>query len=225
MIDIETNIKQALQAISDCIDTHPFFNCNDLPLSKLDLVVDKIKSQYPDLERDKFYAYRLRKAGKASHRLIVYQPETDKDIEGFFVLLSSQMDENKKFWKEATNKETRLVVYGYELVKKTRPGASKPAWTWRINKTRFEKHKQQITNAVIQKKFDWLKEFAKSTKNWPGFSGVREQHFELKKHLYKVISQNAKKEAQGFYLEWPRLAYVTRRVYGKNKEAERKENV
>lgn len=205
---VTSRIKRAMIAVVDSVETYPYHVCADVPVKKLDAVVQKFIARYHDLSRDRKHAWRLRKSGQPSHKLIVFRPDTERDIQGFFVLLSSQPDASGEKWLDARERKSRIVVYDYELVRHTRAGQNKPSWTWRITADHYKHLHEQMRDAIDKRKDDWLLKWLRSTTHWPGFAGVRAQHYALKKSFYGRWNRTRK----GAPPEFPRLPYVTRRV-------------
>lgn len=210
---VSRRIVSALYAVIDAVKTYPYHVHATLPTKKLDAVVNKFKERYPDLSRDRKYAWRQRKAGLSTHKLIVFKPDTEKDINGFFVLMASSKDDSGENWLDARERKERIVVYGYELVRHTRKGNNKPAWTWRISSERYKKHVEQLVDAIAKKKDVWIVKWIASTLTWPGFAGVRAQHKALKKIFYGKWNRLRKNMPP----TWPRLPYVTRKATSKNR--------
>lgn len=206
---VTSRIKRALFAVLDAVPTYPYHVHGTVPVRKLDAIVDKFRARYPDLSRDRYYACRQRKIGQPSHKLIVFRPEGDRDIQGFFVLLSSSPDASGERWQDARERKSRIVVYGYELVRHTRVGSDAPAWTWRIEAGHFRHLHQQMQDAIDKRKDDWLKSWLHSTTKWPGFAGVRQQHAALKKAFYGRWRRV--RRSSEIAPDFPRLPYVTRR--------------
>ncbi len=206
---VTSRIKRALFAVLDAVPTYPYHVHGTVPVRKIDAIVEKLKARYSDLSRDRYYACRQRKIGQPSHKLIVFRPEGGRDIQGFFVLLSSLPDDSGERWQDARERKSRIVVYGYELVRHTRAGDDAPAWTWRISADLYKHLLEQMIDAVDKRKDDWLKSWLHSTTKWSGFAGVRQQHAALRKAFYGRWRRTRRSSEMAPV--FPRLPYVTRR--------------
>lgn len=199
------SVRSAFLAILDAVRIHPFAVVIEADLDKLKNPVTKFVIRYPELLRDKFFAYRLRKSGEASHKLVIYRPKKDGG-RAFLVLLSSHPDSHEK-WIDVRERKSRLIVFDYELVRVTKEGQSAPVWTWRIAGVKYDAIREAIKIAVDNKYDDKLAIITDGTRKWPGFHEVRNQHYELGEFL----RERWKRTRTGDPPIWPRLPYVTRR--------------
>ena len=200
--------RAAMLSILDGLDTHTWHCCGDLSYDKIDGLIEKFKVKYPDLLKDADHAYRLRRKGIASHRLVVFKPKS-KQIQGFFVLQSSLKDESEQ-WKDALNRRERITVYDYECLRlqaPQRPNDKSLAWAWKIKEDVFEMRAEQIIKDFRMGKM-WVEGLIKDTKKWPGFARVRQQHKILGKYVTATWVRLKSEPAP----EWPRLNYVSRRI-------------
>lgn len=204
---VVNKIKPALFSILSSIETYPYCVFADIPVKKLDSIKEKFLKRYSDLSRSRDFAWKLRKRNLPSHKLVIFKPDGEKDIEGFFVLMTSLPDESER-WLDARERHSRVVVYGYELVRHTRPGKAKPAWSWRIEAKQFNHYVELLKDAVAKRKDEWLERFIEGTRRWPGFALVRKQHRELGRIYFWTWKRTRKGDP---VVPWPRLTYVTRR--------------
>ena len=210
MVYLTDSLAAALLSVLDGIKVHPYFVSAELHPAKLDGLRAKYESRYPDLLRDRFFALRLRKSGKTSHRLIIYKPK-DESTEGFFVLQASTQDDKTEPWKNALERHQRITLYGYEAVCLPRLGQPS-AWTWRIEKDRYKRDLSKMIDAIDKKKDKWLEQWVKKAAYWPGFVGVRLQVSALQKAFYGRFFR-IRGEAPPEWWPQKRRFYVTRRVF------------
>lgn len=211
---VVNKIKAALFSVLDSIETYPYCVFSDVPVKKLESIKEKFLKRYPDLLRSRNYAWKLRKKNLPSHRLVIFKPDGENDIEGFFVLMSSMPDNSGEKWQDARERNSRVVVYGYELVRHTRPGKASPAWSWRISAAQYRHYVELLKDAVAKRKDQWLEQFIQGTRRWPGFALVRQQHRELGRVYYWHWKRTRKGDP---VVPWPRLTYVTRRAASRKK--------
>lgn len=196
----------ALQRISDALRAGLLWYVSGLtPARKWPAVELKLRARYPTLNRDRKHLSRERKVGRPAVRLIVLNPKGAE--QAAFVLLSNMpVEGDGETWRNA--RSDRIHVWSYEAVRQTRSGADEPAWTWRIQKPRFEALRAEIVERVRKRQNRELLSLSLSSKNWPGFAPVRRQHFALGLLLKSEWARSRSSEAPP--PEWPRLGYVRR---------------
>lgn len=209
-IVVTRSLIEAMQAVQDAVADHPFYVHADLPVSKLRVVLRKLRQRLPDLERDRFHAHRRRVAGQPSHRLIVYWPR-QRGHTGFFVLLASTDTPNEadEKWRDARDRHQRLVVRSgwWELVRHTRPGNTRPSWTWRMHADQKARLMDAIRQASGRRWTRWLSRLALSARHWPGFAGIRRDHREIGRYF----AERWKRSNAGPPPLWGFLPYVTKK--------------
>lgn len=167
----------------------------------------KLRARYPTLSRDRKFLARERKAGRPAVRLFALRPKgRAAGLVEFVLVAAAPVPGDGETWRDATR--DRIAVWAYEAVRQTRPGASEPAWTWRLQKARYEALRAEIIERVRKRQDDELAALAASTKAWPGFSPVRKQH----RALGLLLAGEFKRSRA--YTDtpppWPRLGYVRR---------------
>lgn len=76
--------------------------------------------------------------------------------------------------KNATKKDGRVALSGYELVLMPRPGQERPAWTWRMTKSTYEGWRVRLMTAARRSARAAGIEIAELART-PGFAGCRAQ--------------------------------------------------
>lgn len=166
----------------------------------------KLRARYPTLGRDRKHLSRERKAGRPAVRLFALRPKGAAAGQIEFVLVSNApIAGDGETWRDATR--DRLSVWAYEAVRQTRPSASEPAWTWRLQKPRYDALRTEIIDRVRKRQDNALSALAASTRFWPGFAPVRKQHFALGLLLANEWKRSSRDETPP---NWPRLGYVRR---------------
>ena len=167
----------------------------------------KFRARYPTLGRDRKFLARERKAGRPAVRLFVLQPKgRAAGLVEFVLVAAAPVPGDGETWRDATR--DRLRVWSYEAVRQTRPGASEPAWTWRLQKARYDALRSEIIERVRKRQDDALSALAASTRRWPGFAPIRKQHRAL--GLLLAGEWRRSRAAGEAPPEWPRLGYVRR---------------
>jgi len=194
----------AMQRITDVIRAGmTWFIQGELEHAKVVGFVTKMVYRYPRLERDRFANHRARKSGEAVHKLVVFESATEATA--VFWLFASAVDVIER-WRDATVDRPRL--WTYEAVRQTKPGAEKPVWTWRFEKSAYHQVRETLIERVRKKQDRELEDWITSSKKWAGFAGVRVQHRALGTLLYQEW-----RRSRGYVEpvpEWPKLRYVRR---------------
>ena len=89
---------------------------------------------------DKLKAFRAREQGLPTGRLLMYQSQKSPEKIHWFLLIHGKTDQLPpgEKWLHAEDKHSRIVFTGYELVRVTKEGQTKPSWTWRYEAQRFQ---------------------------------------------------------------------------------------
>jgi hypothetical protein len=197
-----------MQRIADLVRSgHTQYVMGTIPISKAGFFAHKIEAQY-HTDYSKLEACRARQRGEASARLL-FLHQDGKELLIWFLLFhpGTTQDESGQNWRDAM--VDRIVLTGYELVRRTRPGSNKPAWTWRYTLKQYDSLRDSIIAAIRNKHDLQLKQSIHSISRSPGFAGVREQV----KKLYSILmSEWKRRRAKSEILpELPRHGY-TRRI-------------
>lgn len=196
----------AMQRITDATSAGFLWLVNGtVPAAKWQGVEAKFSARYPELDRDRFFVHRQRKAGQPVHRLVVFRPESDERVT--FYLLATAPDELET-WLDATNKRTRPALWSYAAARLTKPGEPKPVWSWRIQAPEYIKLRDALIDRVRSHRDADLLAWIESTKKWPGFAAIRKQHKAL--GLLLAAEWRRSRAAGEPVPEWPRLRYVQR---------------
>lgn len=167
----------------------------------------KLRHRYPTLSRDRKFLHRERKAGRPAVRLLALQPRGKAaGLIEFLLVAAEPVAGDGETWRDATR--DRVKIWAYEAVRQTRVGSSEPAWTWRLQKARYDALRAEVVNLVRWSKDAELEALAASTKAWAGFSPVRKQQRAL-----GILLTGEWKRTRAFGTSpppWPRLGYVRR---------------
>lgn len=197
-----------LQRVSDALRYGlTWYTAGTAPEAKWAGIEAKLRARYPTLGRDRKFLARERKAGRPAVRLFVLQPKGRAAGQVEFVLAAAApVPGDGERWRDATR--DRLSVWAYEAVRQTRPGSDAPAWTWRLQKPRYDALRSEIIERVRKSQDNELAALAASTKRWPGFAPVRKQQRAL-----GILLAGEWKRSRAYGTtppEWPRLGYVRR---------------
>jgi len=199
-----------MQRIGDLVRSgHTQYVIGTIPPEKAGFFAAKMESTY-HTHYSTLEACRARQNGEASARLLfLHQPGNDLLT---WVLLHhpGMVDDTSQKWRDAT--DDKIALTGYELVRRTRPGSSKPAWTWRYTEARLDMLRNAIIQSIRGHQDVLLLQTIHSLSRSPGFAGVREQV----QKLYGLVSQEWKRRRAKSepVPEIPRHGY-TRRVEDK----------
>lgn len=77
--------------------------------------------------------------------------------------------------RNAHEQNGRLVLTGYELVRHTRSGSSKPSWTWRMQISNYEAWRIRVIQTCRNGTDQKIRQIIHSLYHTPGFSQCRSQ--------------------------------------------------
>jgi len=200
------NVRGALMAAADAVRLHPYAICVQEQRERIKNMLTRFLIRYPELLRNKQFAYRHRRAGGITHKLIIYHPHGEK-TRSIVILMASAPDEHER-WQDVRERKTRLKAYDYELVRVTKEGQKNPSWTWCIVGTKYDATADAIKIAIKFGNEAALKAIIEGTRKWAGFHEVRNQHYKLGLMMRKEWEKSGSKADPP---AWPRLPYVTRR--------------
>jgi len=139
----------------------------------------KFRARYPTLSRDRKHLARERKAGRPAVRLFVLQPKgRAAGLVEFVLVAAAPVPGDGETWRDATR--DRLRVWSYEAVRQTRPGSAAPAWTWRLQKARYDALRSEIIERVRKRQDDGARPQATACPRPP--AGRRVEAFEGPRH-------------------------------------------
>jgi hypothetical protein len=124
---------------------------------------------------------RLRKLGQATFRFLAWHDE-NVDVVHWVLLRtdgSTPEEATREKWHSLVD-DRLVVVGGYELVRVTKVGASKPVWTWRYTKAHYTKLRESLIGDIRGRRDLPTKQLIHEIWRTPGFSAAREQVKQLK---------------------------------------------
>lgn len=168
-----------MQRIADVVRSgHLQYALGTIPLEKAGFLAHKFETQFKT-HLGKVESCRARKRGEPSARLLFLLQADDDHLT--WVLLfqpGSVPDQSGQKWRDALT--DKIILTGYELVRHTRPGSKKPAWTWRYTLKQYDLLRDSIVSAIRNKQDEGLRQLIHSISRSPGFAGVRDQVKKLK---------------------------------------------
>jgi hypothetical protein len=182
------------------------------PAMRFKALSEKFNRIY-DIHQDKDRRFRARKEGCSVHSLLAYQPEGDASSDVHWVLMKtvgrpSLAADPRETWHELTTK--RLVIHDrFELCRHTRKDMSHPSWSWRLEKTFYEKARMQIILMIRRRNDNELARTIHSLHTSPKFALIRDQLGQLHKLIQAEWQRSRSSNEAPPPL--PRIGY-TRRV-------------
>lgn len=163
-----------MQRIADVVRSgHVQYALGTIPLEKAGFLAHKFETQFKT-HLSKVESCRARKRGEASARLLfLHQANSDHLTWMLLFQPGSAPDRSGQKWRDALTE--KIIITGYELVRHTRPGLKKPAWTWRYTLKQYDLLRDSIISAIRNKQDERLRQLIHSISRSPGFAGVREQ--------------------------------------------------
>lgn len=151
---------------------------------------------------------RKRARGQASFRLLMLA-EANQDHLSWWLLKTdgeAPPEAGRERWRNAL--ADRIEHTGYELLRQTRAGSSKPAWTWRYVKTREQSLRDCLIRAIRTKRDDELRQMIQTIWRTPGFAAARDQVKKMKTLILSEWKRFRNKDPLPVLPE--RLGYVRR---------------
>lgn len=145
-------------------------------------------SQRYEIDRSHLQAFRARAKGLASYKLLGWWDELSRQVHWILLVHpgSDGLDPAEN-WRDVH--KDRVTFTGYELVRLTRSGSERPAYTWRYTKETLEGLRSGCIQAIRHRSEEELKYLIEMIWRSVGFRGVRDQV----KGIAKLIRS-----------EWPR---------------------
>lgn len=220
-----------MQRVCDYVRTgHIFYIEGRTEESKFFQTADKLFANNPIFD-DKLKAFRAREFGLPTGRLLIWKPDDGTQLHWILLVHGKleQLDKNEN-WRDATKE--RITLTGYELVRKTREGESKPSWTWRYQIERFEDLRDSMVMAIRSHRDQDLKMNLQKIWGTAGFAGSREQAKKLValvKAEWKMRRKGEdlpdlpagfgwirRKSDKGFFIKRPKLSPVSKKKHDLN---------
>lgn len=187
-----TSKSAYMQRIQDYVRTgHNWFTQGVIQSAKVPAFAEKMSAAHP-VFHDKLKAFRARDKGEPTGRLMFWLPKSDSENVHWILLLHAerkdQLDKAEK-WSRADDRDSKVKLTGYELVRQTKPLETKPIWTWRYQVERYDDLRDALVLAIRAKRDQDVKRQLDVIWGTMGFAGGRTQ---------------AKALAQIFKDEWKR---------------------
>lgn len=166
-----------MQRLSDYVRTgHQAYISGVTATEKIFPTWEKLVTNYP-VYNDRLKAFRAREKGHPTGRLLLFQnPKAPEKINWFLLMHASkdQLPPGEK-WQHAEDQRHRIYFTGYELVRVTKEGLKKPAWTWKYSQERYQDLRDSMVMAIRSRRDQDFKILIDKIFGTMGFSGSREQ--------------------------------------------------
>lgn len=201
-----------MQRIADYVRTgHQAYISGITAIEKIFPTWEKLVNNNP-VYSDRLKAFRAREKGEATGRLLLYQNTNDPDKIHWFLLIHGSKDKLPAMekWQHAEDPHHRIYFTGYELLRVTKEGLKKPAWTWKYSQERFQNLRDSMVMAIRSRRDQDLKILIDKIFGTMGFSGSREQA----KSLVKLMKEEwAKRRLNELMPEVPKgIGWVRRKA-------------
>ena len=166
-----------MQRIADYVRTgHQAYIQGVTETSKMHATWEKLALANPVFD-DKLKAFRAREKGLPTGRLLMYQNTNAPEKIHWILLIHGRTDQLPpgEKWRHAEDSRSRVQLTGYELLRVTKEGVSKPVWTWRYSVQRYQDIRDSMVQAIRSNRDQDLKNLIKTIFGTMGFSGSREQ--------------------------------------------------
>lgn len=172
-----------MQRIADYVRTgHQAYISGITATDKIFPTWEKLVHNNP-VYTDRLKAFRAREKSEPTGRLLLYQNTNDPDKIHWFLLIHGTKDKlpTLEKWQHAEDPHHRIYFTGYELLRVTKEGLKKPAWTWKYSQERFQDLRDSMVMAIRSRRDQDLKILIDKIFGTMGFSGSREQAKSLAK--------------------------------------------
>ena len=154
--------------------------------------------------------YRRRRAGLGNAHLLLWMHDPCA-YELTFVLLVTHGDhpahQLERLRDARGNGRERIEITGYELVRRTRTGSTKPVWTWQMTAECYQRWRDRALRVIRIKNDLELRQAWYSLHKVPGFSRIREQA----KSVERLMKCDWTRSRRGeFPFSHTRIRYVQR---------------
>lgn len=168
-----------MQRIADLVRSgHTQYITGSIPLKKAGFLAFKFENLF-QTGRSKLKACLARKNGEASARLLFLHHAENEHLSWILLFKAGVVPEQSgQKWRDALT--DKIVITTYELVRHTRAGAKKPAWSWRYTPKQYDLLRDSIVQTIRNKRDTELVKLIRSISRSPGFALVREQVKKLK---------------------------------------------
>jgi hypothetical protein len=201
-----------MQRASDYVRAGLSYFCQgEIEAPKVARLAHKFARYYrTDLGGDRNQRARAKARGEGSAILLLY-PVSAGSLAWLLLVSPPTLDHPAHRLEQlasAFDRRTRIRLRGYELVLRTRPGAERPALTWRYDKVSYELWRARIIEVVRRRDACAIRQAVWSLYRTPGFAGSREQ-------VGKLVTLLRAEARRRFGSRWrvgtpPRLHYVER---------------
>ena len=174
---IYTHLGAFLQRIADAARTYSLYVVGTTSVKKIPRLLAKFEQRYVlnwQTGASRAASLRARRAGKGTGRWLGYLTSKREVLWVLFYEPGETVCTEEK-WRKASDKHERLQILGYELFRQTRPGAKRPAWTWRWSKATYAQLRQDVLDGIRKRQDTVLENVIERIHAAPGFAGVREQ--------------------------------------------------
>lgn len=165
---------------------------------------------------DKVTAFRQRKLGFCSSRLLFFSTAGNKNLSWILMVTPGEWPTphrgNEK-WQDPTTPKGRITFGGYEMVRHIRAGNANPSWTWRYTARREKDLRELVILQIRRHNNNELEKTIDSIWRSPAFAGVREQV----KKFAELIKAEWARSASGDMPELPKGMGYVRRLPDKGK--------
>lgn len=164
-----------LQAVSDRVRFGYHYCCTGTVSADRATAWVRKASRYYAVDLDRNRRARAKRRGEGCAYLLFHQIEPTRLL---WVLLVSDGDHpahRLERLRDALDPEQRLELFGYELIRITKPAVGHPVWTWRFSSSAYDALRARIIETVRRGDEQQVRQLIASLYASVGFRGVRSQ--------------------------------------------------
>jgi hypothetical protein len=130
--------------------------------------------------------YRRKRAGLGNAHLLLWMHDEATRQLTFLLLVTDgeHPAHSLERLRDSRNARARIEVTGYELVRHTRVGSAKPAWTWQMTADCYQQWRSRVLRVIRTRDVLGLRQAWHSLHRLPGFARIRQQAKKIKKLMH-----------------------------------------
>lgn len=194
-----------MQAVSDAVRVGYYWWCAGVVSPERATAWVRKAERYYAVDLDRNRRARAKARGEGCAKMFLHE-DTPGELTWILVVTDGDHPAHK-LEKLQDARENALKVFGYELVRMTRPGSAHPAWTWRMTRDTFEARRAEVIDTVRRGDDQRTRQLVHSLYAAPGFAGVRKQTGKLAALMRSEWSK--RKQRHGLHLP-SKLHYLER---------------
>jgi hypothetical protein len=176
-----TRLGAFMQHLADLVSRgYIYFDVHRIDIGRAEMLRQKFAELYC-CDADAARRYKRKKLGLANAQLVMLHASLTDDHFTFVLVATAGNGEIRSNRGLRDARDHRLIIDGYELVRRQRPdadatpraNAGAPSWTWQLTKKRTEELRAAVLGYARGGHAQQMRELYRGLHQQPGFAGVR----------------------------------------------------